>query len=746
MQLMTIDWTFILGFFVVALGIGVVVSKSAGRSEADFFLGGRSMPWWLLGFSMVATTFSTDTPNLVTDLVRQNGVAGNWCWWAFMLTGMLTVFVYARLWRRSNVLTDVEFYEIRYSGKPAAFLRGFRALYLGVFFNMMIMAGVSLAAIKIGGVMLGLKPWESILYASAVTVIFSSMGGFKGVLITDFLLFIMAMVGAFAAAWFSLGHEAVAQVTAEGTTVTGLEAMVGYFQSNPDLADKLSMLPSFQDKSLLLGIFIIPLIITWWSVYYPGAEPGGGGYLVQRMLAAKNEKHALGATLFFNIAHYALRPWPWIIVALCSIMVYPMATRSERAAIKQAESAIQATAADVAEQPAAVFDVIRANSDRIGLEGETASAFELVVVKALANTQNEESRGFIDGLKRTTALCEAQRREFVSLLTAECNGEEKPDLAARAKVQVGFVDKGVFFLRSAFSRKDVPDDKLGHDLGYSAMLNFLKPGWLGLLLTSLVAAYMSTISTHLNWGSSYVVNDWYQRFINAEASERQLVWVGRLSTVVLMVITAIFALQLQNALQLFKILLSVGAGTGLLLILRWFWWRINAFSEITALIVSFVASVFLQVISPKHLPGLEKAVAVLSGDISSGDVKFILVVLVTTLSWVLVTFLTRPTSDERLFSFCERINPGGPGWRAVDARARAAGTPLSPAHLSCHVPFGLFCMVLGCVVVYGALFATGYWIYGQTGPAVIATLAAVGGAIGLVASWKRITADLEVKG
>jgi Na+/proline symporter len=741
MQLAAIDWAFIFGFFAIALAVGVVVSKSAGKSEADFFLGGRSMPWWLLGFSMVATTFSTDTPNLVTDLVRQNGVSGNWCWWAFLLTGMLTVFVYARLWRRSNVLTDVEFYEIRYSGKSAAFLRGFRALYLGVFFNVMIMAGVSLAAIKIGGVMLGLQPWESIVYASAVTVIFSSMGGFKGVLITDFLLFIMAMVGAFAAAYFALGQESVAHVAADGSTVTGLHAMVDYFQSNPELAGKLSLIPPFENRSLLFSIFVIPLAVTWWSVYYPGAEPGGGGYLVQRMLAAKDEKHALGATLFFNIAHYALRPWPWIIVALCSIIVYPLATNSEKQAFEQAKDAIVLTAGKVAEQPAEVFTLIKAESDALGFDGDLAAAFELVMVKSLANTEGEESRSFIEGLKGTVTLTESQRAEFSTLLGDEVAGTPDVDLAARAGIQSGFVNRGVFFLRSAFSREDVPDGKLGHDLGYSAMLNFLKPGWLGLLLTSLVAAYMSTISTHLNWGSSYVVNDWYLRFVRPDATQKSLVRVGRVSTVLLMVFTAIFALQLQNALQLFNILLSVGAGTGLLLILRWFWWRINAYSEITALIVSFVVSVFLQAITPKYLPGLDAAIDNMCADISGGDMKFILIVAITTASWLLATFLTKPTDDARLRTFCELVNPGGPGWRKVLVRAEAAGTPVTSKHAPDNVPFGVLCIVFGCMTVYGALFASGYWIYGQTGPAVIATVAAVVGALALMASWSRIIAD-----
>lgn len=298
MQLEFIDWAMIFGFFVIALGIGVAVSKSSGKSEEDFFLGGRSMPWWLLGFSMVATTFSTDTPNFVTDVVRQQGVAGNWNWWAFLLTGMLTVFVYARLWRRSGVTTDVEFYAIRYSGGAARFLRVFRATYLGIAYNVLIMAMVSVAAIKIGAVMLGLSPWQTLGIAMLVTVIFSAMGGFKGVLLTDFLLFIIAMVGAFVAAYYALGHESVG----------GISGMMEKFSSNPELAAKLDILPSTSNIDLFFGVFVICLAVQWWAAYYPGAEPGGGGYLVQRMLAAKDEKHSLGATLFFNIAHYAVRP------------------------------------------------------------------------------------------------------------------------------------------------------------------------------------------------------------------------------------------------------------------------------------------------------------------------------------------------------------------------------------------------------------------------------------------------------
>ncbi|MGB2823026.1 MAG: sodium:solute symporter family protein, partial [Phycisphaerae bacterium] len=462
MVLEPIDWWLIVAFLAIALLVGVVVTRRAGRSSAEFFLSGRHMPWWLLGMSMVATTFSTDTPNLVTGFVRRNGVAGNWEWWAFLLTGMLTVFVYAKLWRRTGVMTDVEFYEVRYSGKPAALLRGFRALYLGVLFNIIIMASVTLAAIKIGAVMLDFTPMQTILVAALVTMVFSTLGGFRGVLLTDFLLFFLAMTGSVAAAVVALGHPEVG----------GLAGML----SHPGLQGKLSLLPAFDfstqaTRDLLVMAFIIPLTVQWWSVWYPGSEPGGGGYIAQRMLAAKDEKHAVGATLLFNAAHYALRPWPWIIVALCSMIVYPQLSDLQKA-----------------------FPHINAS-----------------VVK--------------------------------------------------------------------------------HDLAYPAMLTHLPHGLLGLVLASLIAAYMSTISTHLNWGSSYVVNDFYKRFIQPEADEKRLVLVGRISTVTMMVLAGTLALWLEDAMQAFKILLQIGAGTGLLFLLRWFWWRINAFSELTAMIVSFLVAV-----------------------------------------------------------------------------------------------------------------------------------------------------------
>ncbi|BCX49972.1 sodium/glucose cotransporter [Haloferula helveola] len=644
-QLSAVDWGILIGFFIVALGIGVWCARSAGKNSGEFFLSGRHMPWWLLGFSMVATTFSTDTPNFVTNVVRLQGVAGNWNWWAFLITGMLTVFIYAKLWRRSNALTDIEFYELRYSGKEAAFLRGFRALYLGVFFNVMIMAMVTLAAIKIGGVMLGWSPWQSVAVAMVVTVVFSSLGGFRGVILTDFLLFIMAMVGAFAAAYYAVGHESVG----------GL----GGLMSHVEVQDKLDIIPEFTfetdaSKELLITAFLIPLAVQWWSVWYPGAEPGGGGYLAQRMLAAKNENHAIGSVLFFQVAHYALRPWPWIIVALASLVVFPSDKAPEQQA---AAAALDARSADV----------------------------EAVVGKPLES------------------LDEAQLATLAEL----------KELKATAM--------GCSSILKAFPNTDY--SKIGHDLGYSAMLSFLPSGWLGLVLTSLVAAYMSTLSTHLNWGSSYVVNDFWQRFVRPKAGDSELVWVGRTSTVVMMGLTAVLAMYLQSALEAFQILLQVGAGTGLLFILRWFWWRINPWSEIVAMVVSFAVALWLA--KSDFGAGL-------------GYWKLPFGVGVTTVAWLIATFVTPASSHERLRAFVESVNPGGPGWKKVTDTCTERGESLNLRHAPVNLPAGILATFLGTVLVYGFLFGVGYVLYGNLGLGIGLVVLAGAAGFGIKLLWPKI--------
>ena len=600
-NLSTFDIVLIIAFLAITLFIGIYVSKQSGKSSVEYFLSGRSMPWWLLGVSMVATTFSTDTPNLVTDIVRTNGVSGNWVWWAFLVTGLLTVFVYAKLWRKSNVNTDIEFYELRYGGAPARFLRSFRAIYLGIIFNILAMAGVTLAAIKIGSIMLGLQPWETVVYAGVITVIFSALGGFKGVVYTDFILFFTAMAGAIGAAYYLV----------ELPEVGGLEALL----QHENVVDKLNILPDFTDKEALITLLIIPLAVQWWSSWYPGAEPGGGGYIAQRMLAAKNENHAIGATFFFNIMHYALRPWPWIIVALASLVVFP-------------------------------------------------------------------------------------------------------DLMS---------------IQQAFP--NVTQDKLGHDLAYSAMLTKLPTGLLGLVLASLVAAYMSTISTHLNWGASYVVNDFYKQQVNPSATDKQLVRVGRLSTVILMVFSAFLALLLTNALQLFDIILMFGAGTGLIFILRWFWWRINAWSEISAMFSSGIISIMLSfTFLGDYFFGVD--------GLLPSYMKFPMIVTVTTLVWIIVTYVTQPESSEVLQNFYKKIQPGGPGWKKVILEARKRNIEIIDSQEGWSVPSGVLAMLVGCVLIYSIMFATGNFIYGKQREAFMLVLITLISGLILIKLWKKIKSNI----
>ena len=584
MQLTSLDWTVIAIYGVIAVSLGLYFARRAGHGTQEFFLSGRKLPWWLLGTSMVATTFSTDTPNLVTDLVRTGGVSSNWLWWAFLITGMCTVFFYAKLWRRSGALTDMGFYELRYSGKPAAFLRGFRALYLGVFFNVMIMAAVTLAAIKISSVVLGVDKYTTVLVAATLTAAYSATSGLWGVVVTDMLLFVIAMVGSIAAAYYSLQQPEVG----------GLSGLI----SNPALEGRLSLLPDFSDWGAVSAVLIIPLAVQWWSTWYPGAEPGGGGYVAQRMLAARDERGSMLATLWFNVAHYALRPWPWVIVALSSLIVYP-------------------------------------------------------------NLESIQTR--FPGLD--------------------------PSL-------------------------------IGHDLAYPAMLVFLPSGLLGLVIASLAAAYMSTISTHLNWGASYIVDDFYRRFIAPSRSERHYVTVGRGSTVVLVVLASVVSLWLENALQAFEILLQIGAGTGLIFLLRWFWWRVNVWSEISGMVISFLVAVYFQFVHESlGFSALDPQLALVLG------------VVITTTVWVAVTFLTPPSDRSTLQTFFDAIRPLGPGWKGFSTQTAPQGESLTPAFL------GWF---LGCAAVYSALFGTGYLLYGRPLPGVVCFILFVAASSGLLRILPRV--------
>ncbi len=583
MQLNGLDWFVLAAYGVLTLGVGLFFARRAGKGTTEFFLAGRTLPWWLLGTSMVATTFSTDTPNLVADLVRNGGVSQNWVWWAFLITAMCTTFFYAKLWRRSGVFTDIGFYELRYSGRPATFLRGFRALYLGVFFNVVIMATVTLAAIKIAGVLLGTDKYTTVLVAGTVTALYAATSGLWGVVVTDLLLFVIAMVGACAAAYYALAQPEVG----------GLSGLVNH----PEIAKNLSLLPDFSDWRTAATVLLIPIAVQWWASWYPGGEPGGGGYAAQRMLAARNERDSMRATLWFNIAHYALRPWPWILVALASIAVYP-----------------------------------------IGPPG---------------------------------AELESIRQAF-------------PDL-----------DPSI----------------IGHDLAYPAMLVFLPHGLLGLVVASLAAAFMSTISTHLNWGASYIVDDFYRRFVAQDRDEAHYVRVARISTFFLIALSAALALFLESAKQAFGLILLLHAGSGLIFLLRWFWWRINAWSEISGMAVSAVVALWFPLFHERvGLAPIDPAVQLLIG------------VGLTTAVWVLVTYLTSPADPATLQNFYDRVRPFPRGWRAaVDTSKTAPGS----------VAAAMLAWVLGCVTVYATLFGTGMALYGRAAPAIAFGVTAVVAGFGL---------------
>ncbi len=575
MQLATLDYAIIIGFFILSLVIGILVAKQSGKSSESFFLSGRNMPWWLLGFSMVATTFAADTPGLVTQLVRENGVSGNWVWWAMLLTGMLTVFFYAKLWRKSGINTDLEFYELRYSGKSAGFLRGFRAIYLGVIFNIITMAGVCLAGAKIANILLGIDQDTMLIISGVIIVFYSALGGLKGVLITDFIQFIIAMIGSVWATVYIIDLPEIG----------GLDALL----THPNVSNKLNILPDFSDSKAVITLLIIPFAVQWWSTWYPGAEPGGGGYIAQRMLAAKDEKHATWATLFFNFAHYALRPWPWIIVGLASLVIFPS----------------------------------------------------------------------IESINTTF-----------------------PNLS---------------------------ENMQGHDVAYAAMMTYLPAGLIGIVLTSLIAAFMSTVSTQLNWGSSYIVNDFYVRFLKPNSSEKEKVFVGRISTVVLMIFAGILSKYMSDAQEVFQLLLQIGAGTGLLFILRWFWDRINPYSEIAAMLISFIIALIFFVNGKLDTPLFQL----------EGHWQLITGVVITTLGWIIVTLLTQPTNEETLTKFNALI---------FDSESKFH-----------NINYKILAFTLGVVGTYSFLFSTGYFIYGKNILAsALAILTLVCGLL-LIKNWKKIS-------
>ena len=592
MNITWIDWVIVAVSILICFVPALFLAKRSSGSTAEFFASGRSVPWWLAGLSMVATTFSSDTPNWVTEQVRKYGVAGNWQWWAFVLTGVATVFFFARLWRRSGVMTDLEFYEHRYSGTAASVVRGFRAIYLGLFFNCFIMGMVTLAACKIANILFGMPAWQTIVVCGILNVVFAAHSGLWGVLVIDMVQFFIKMTAVFAAAWFSLVEVGERLVGKGAGGWAGLQALVSKLSTQQVVTTDgvpamsvsdgkgqpiLDLLPNFTMPELALMIFILPIAISWWANWYPGSEPGGGSYIAQRMLASKSEKDSLGGTLFFNIAHYVLRPWPWIITALCSIIVYP-------------------------------------------------------------------------------------------------------DLAA---------------IKAAFPAAD--PTLIGHDSAFPAMLMFLPVGFVGLMIGGLIAANSSTILTHLNWGSSYLVHDFYRRFMKKDATEAHYVNVGRLSTVLLYVVAAVLSLYMTSAQQAFQILLSIGAGTGLLYIARWFWWRVSAWCEVVAMVMSLVTAVGV----PMALPQADFATTTLWQ------------VGLTTVAWLITAYVGPQTDRATLISFCQKVKPAGPGWTDIRAEAGISDAEIAQEN---RVGSAFVGWIAGCALIWGSLFAIGNFLYASGDP------------------------------
>ena len=509
MLLNGIDWAVIAAFFAILALIPFVASLRSKRTANDFFTSGRSMPWWLIGFSMVAATTATDSANFFTEVIRRDGMSGNWVMWAFILTGLLTVFVYAKLWVRSGVSTDIEFYELRYSGRPAVFLRAFRTLYLGVVFNVLVLGNVILAAVKIGVILFGIEPSTIYVVTIVASVVYTFFGGIRGVIWTDFFLFLVIMAGAVAAMVYGL----------ELPEVGGIAGIV----SNPETAKRLSILPDFSDWNTLVPVFVIPLAVQWWNVWKAGSEPGGGGYIVQRMLTAKSDAHALGGTLFFNVLNWVIRPWPWYVVGLCSVLVYP-------------------------------------------------------------------------------------------------------DLAS---------------IQAAFPNVD-PSLVQG-DMAYPAMLTKVPNGWLGVVAASMMGALFSTVAAHLNLGSAYMVNDFWKRFVRPKASDRELIWIGRSSMLLLLLLGCIIAPHLKSAKGAFDLMLLIGAGSGAIFLLRWFWMRINAWTEIAGMGVSFVVAIVMQCCYGHFEPWK----------------KMLVTIAITSVSWLAVTFLTKPTDEATASRFKAAVRAKG---------------------------------------------------------------------------------------
>jgi len=576
-RLTLVDWSVVALYFLFNLAIGFYYKSRAGSSVSEFFLSGRNVPWWLAGTSMVATTFAADTPLAVTGMVAVGGIAGNWLWWCFVASGMLTVFFYARLWRRSGVMTDVEFAEIRYSGKPAAFLRGFRALYLGIPINCIILGWVNKAMVDILMLVLNVSKIQAlaiVIGMIALTSFISTLSGLWGVLVTDMFQFVIKMSMVIALAVFAV--RAVGGIDSMKAQLTLLDASRG------NQGSVLNFVPDLNSAWMPLITFLVYISLNWWATWYPGAEPGGGGYIAQRMFSARDEKNSLLATLWFNIAHYALRPWPWILVALTSLILFP--------------------------------------------------------------------------------------------------GLEKPE--------TGYI---------------------------RVMIAYLPPSLRGLMIAAFAAAYMSTIATQLNWGASYLVNDFYRRFLKPHASDRHYVQISQAATILLTIVSAVVTFYMDSIAGAWKLLVVTGAGTGSVLLLRWYWWRINAWSEVSAMLSAFIVSASLQI-------GWKLD--------TNQPVDFawimIITVAITTAVWLAATFLTKPEPENVLAAFYARTRPSTFGWGPI-ARLRPDVKPARDG-LS-----NLLDWIAGCVLIYGILFGTGKLLLHETGIGIV--LIAAGLAGGAVIYW-----------
>ena len=551
MHLNGLDWLIVALFFALMFGIAAVCSRRAGKSAKEFFLSGRSMPWWLIGFSMAAAATSSNSASMFTEFVREGGMSRMWKWWAFLLTGMTTVFIYSKLWVRSGAKSDIEFYELRYSGRAASFLRGFRAIYLGLVFNAITTAWCILPAVKMGQVLFNVDQWTIIWVCCASSIIYSALGGFRGAIITDFFLFLIILAGAFAIMYFGWSHPAVG----------GFSAMM----ENPAVKSHLAFFPDFADTDTLVAVFIIPVAVQWWNVWYPGSEPGGGGYIVHRMLSAKNENHCQAGTILFLVMNYVVRPWPWYLAAFATLVIFP-------------------------------------------------------------------------------------------------------DLES---------------LKAMFPH--IPEEMVKGDLAYPALFRFIPSGWLGLVVASMLGALFSTVAAHLSMGSNYIANDFWKRFVRKDAGERELVVVGRVSVVVLMLASAFLTNMVASVGAFFNLILQIGAGTGLIYLLRWFWMRINAWSEITAMTVSFVVAVYLQLAHPEMLAWQ----------------RLVVVMAITTAAGVAVAFVTPMTDGARLAAFRSRVRAG-----------------------RSEIGWGLVCVSLGALAVYSLMFGVGCWVYGQWMRASLLTVVA----------------------